>query len=45
MVDNFVIPPDRPERLERFLDYLTGDYQTIQFTMETLIYPGAWKAH
>jgi hypothetical protein len=45
MVDNFVIPPHRPERLERFLDHSTGVRQTIQSTMETLIYAGAWKTH
>jgi hypothetical protein len=45
MVDKFVIPPHRPERLERFLDHSTGVHQTIQFTMETLIYAGAWKAY
>jgi len=45
MVDNFVILPHRPERLERFLDHPIGVHQTIQFTMEALIYAGAWKAH
>jgi hypothetical protein len=45
MVDNFVIPPHRPERLERFLDRVTGVHQTFQFTMEILVYAGAWKAH
>lgn len=44
MVDNFVIPPHRAERLERFLDHSTGVHQTIQFTMET-VYAGAWKVH
>jgi hypothetical protein len=45
MVDKFVVPPHRPERLERFLDHSSGVHQTIQFTIETLIYAGAWKAH
>jgi hypothetical protein len=45
MVENFVIPPHRPETLEKFLDHSTGVHQTIQFAMETLIYAGAWKAH
>ena len=31
MVDNFVIPPHKPERLERFLDHSTGVHQTVQF--------------
>ena len=45
IVDNFVIPRHRPERLERFLDHATGVHHTIQFTMETLIYAGTWKAY
>jgi hypothetical protein len=45
MVDNFVIPPYTPEKLERFLDHSTGVYQTIQFTMETLVNAGAWMAY
>jgi hypothetical protein len=45
VVDNFVISPQRPEKLERFLDHSTGVHQTIHFTMEILICTGPWMAH
>ena len=35
MIDNFLIPRHRPERLERFSDHSAGVHQTI--TMETVI--------
>lgn len=33
--DAFVVWPHGPEKLERFLDYLSGPHRNIQFTMQT----------